>query len=46
MNKTTGIKGVGKFTWKLTFRRGTYTYRDDARPTVKRTIKVAAKPPV
>jgi len=46
VNKTTGIRAEGKFTWKLTFRRGIYTYRDDAKPKVKRTVKVTARPPV
>jgi hypothetical protein len=46
VNKSTGIAAKGTFTWKLTFRRGTYTYRDDAKPTVKKSFKVVAPPPL
>jgi hypothetical protein len=44
VNRVTSIAAKRTYTWKLTFRRGTYTYRDDAKPTVKKPFKVAAKP--
>src|SRR4029077_18277946 len=40
VNKTTGIAAKRTYTWKLSFRRGTYTYRDDAKPTVKKSFRV------
>ena len=40
VNRRTGIAATGTFRWKLTLRRGTHAYRDDAAPTVKRTFKV------
>jgi plastocyanin len=44
VNKTTGVAAKRTYTWTLTFRRGTYTYRDDAKPTVKKTVKVVPGP--
>lgn len=44
VNKATGVAAKRTYTWKLTFRRGTYTYRDDAKPTVKKTVKVVSAP--
>jgi hypothetical protein len=43
VNRATGIATKRTYTWKLTFRRGTYAYRDDAKPTVKKTFKVVPK---
>ena len=43
VNKSTGIAAKGTFTWKLNLRKGTYTYRDDAAPTVKKTFKVVPR---
>jgi hypothetical protein len=40
VNKTTGIAAKRTYTWKLSLRRGTYTYLDDAKPTVKKSFKV------
>jgi hypothetical protein len=30
----------------VNLRQGAYTYRDDAKPKVKKTFKVVARPPV
>ena len=43
VNRSTGIAAKRTYTWTLTFRRGTYTYRDDAKPTVKKSFKVVPK---
>jgi len=45
VSKRTGVRAKGTVTWRLTFRAGTYTYRSDAHPKLKRTFKVV-KPPV
>jgi len=42
VNKTTSIGGKGTFTWKVTLRKGTYTYVCDPHSTVmKGTFKVS-----
>ena len=46
VNKSTGIARKGTFTWKLTLRHGTYTYRDDAKPAAKKAFKVVSRPPL
>src|SRR5438067_1920353 len=46
VNKSTGIAAKRTFTWKLNLRKGTYTYRDDAAPKVKKTFKVVPKKPL
>jgi hypothetical protein len=44
VNKRTGVKFKGTKTWTLSLGAGSYTYRSDAHPKLKRTFKVV-KPP-
>jgi hypothetical protein len=44
VNKKTGVKFKGTKTWTLNLVAGSYTYRSDAHPKLKRTFKVV-KPP-
>jgi plastocyanin len=44
VSKRTAVRGKGTFGWKLTFKKGKYTYRSDAHKTLKRTFKVLAPP--
>ena len=40
VNRRTTIRGVGRATWTLTLRAGTYRYWSSARPGVKKTFRV------
>jgi hypothetical protein len=39
VNKATTKAGMGTFTWRLTLRRGLYTYRSDATPSLKGSFR-------
>ncbi len=39
VNRATSRPGTGTVTWKLTLRRGLYTYRSDARPGAARLVQ-------
>lgn len=45
VNKRTGVKFKGTKTWTLKFVEGSYTYRSDAHPKLRRSFKVI-KPPI
>jgi NitT/TauT family transport system substrate-binding protein len=40
VSKRTSVRGTGRSTWTVTLRRGAYTYRSSARPSLKRTFRV------
>ena len=40
VKKQTSVKGVGRSTWTLTLRKGTYVFRSSARPGLKKSFKV------
>jgi plastocyanin len=40
VKKSTSVKGVGRSTWTLTLKKGTYIYRSTAHPGLKGTLKV------
>ena len=40
VNKSTSVKGIGRATWGLTLRKGTYTFSSSARPALKKTFRV------
>jgi hypothetical protein len=40
VNRRTTIRGVGRSTWTLNLRAGTYRYWTAARPGVKKTFRV------
>jgi NitT/TauT family transport system substrate-binding protein len=40
VNRATGVRGVGRATWTVTLKRGTYTFSSAGRPTLKRTFRV------
>jgi hypothetical protein len=40
VNKATSRAGMGRSTWTLNLRRGTYTFRSSARPALKKTFRV------
>jgi hypothetical protein len=44
ISKKTGVRGKGKFSWRLTFRAGVYTYRSDAHLKLRRKFKVVRPP--
>ncbi len=39
VNRATSKAGRGTFTWRLTLKRGLYTYRSDATPALRRTFR-------
>jgi len=41
VSKKTGVATTGKVTWKLTLKRGTYTYRSDAHPTLRGSFTIS-----
>jgi plastocyanin len=43
LSKKTSVKGKSTSSWKLTFKVGTYSYRSDARKTLKRKFTVVPK---
>jgi NitT/TauT family transport system substrate-binding protein len=40
VNKSTGVKKVGRATWAVTLKKGTYVYSSSAKASLKRTFKV------
>ena len=40
VNKQTSVRGIGRATWQLRLRRGTYTFSSSARASLKRTFVV------
>jgi hypothetical protein len=45
VSKKTSVAGKRTVTWKLTLKKGKYSYRSDAHKKLKRTFKVLAPPP-
>jgi NitT/TauT family transport system substrate-binding protein len=41
VHKTTGVRAVGRFTWTVTLKKGTYTYSSSASGSLKRNFKVS-----
>ena len=41
VSKKTGVKTTGTVTWKVTLRKGTYTYRSDAHPTLRGSFTIS-----
>ena len=44
VNKRTGVKFMGTKTWRLKLATGSYVYRSDAHPKLRRTFKVLKQP--
>jgi hypothetical protein len=42
VNRTTSKLGKARLVWRVTLRRGLYTYRSDATPTLRGTLRVTA----
>jgi NitT/TauT family transport system substrate-binding protein len=40
VHKTTSVRGMGRSTWTVTLKKGTYTFSSVGRPTLKRAFKV------
>ena len=40
VHKSTGVRQVGRVTWAVTLKKGTYTYSSSAKASLKNTIKV------
>jgi NitT/TauT family transport system substrate-binding protein len=40
VNRATSVRGMGRSTWTVTLKRGTYTFSSVGRPTLKRTFRV------
>jgi hypothetical protein len=40
VSKTTGVSFVGRTTWTVNLKKGTYTYSSSARPSAKRALTV------
>jgi NMT1/THI5 like protein len=40
VNKRTSVRGVGRSTWTLTLKKGSYTFSSSGKPVLKRTFKV------
>ena len=40
VNKSTGVRQVGRVTWAVTLKKGTYVYSSSAKASLKKTIKV------
>ena len=41
VSKNTGVRFVGRTTWTIDLKKGTYTYSSSTRPSAKRTLKVS-----
>jgi hypothetical protein len=44
ISKKTGVRAKRKYSWRLTFRAGVYTYRSDAHRMLRRKFKVVRPP--
>jgi hypothetical protein len=44
ISKKTGVRATRKYSWRLTFRAGVYTYRSDAHRMLRRKFKVVRPP--
>jgi NitT/TauT family transport system substrate-binding protein len=42
VSRDTGVRATGRSTWTLTLRKGTYSFRSGARPSLKRSLRVTS----